>query len=67
MSPEGKRDWIRWRVRRLRCWLQAMHAHFDDLVAAVLAGMIVRGAGLVRCESRPARTGIRVSGFGIRD
>jgi hypothetical protein len=52
MSPEGKRESIRWRVRRARCWLQAMLAHFDDLAAALLAGVILRRSGLVACHAR---------------
>ena len=54
MRPEGKHELIRWRVQRLRCWLQAMHAHVENLVAAVLEGAILRGSGLVTCHTRPA-------------
>jgi hypothetical protein len=46
MSQEGKRDLIRWRVQRVRCWFKAVLAHFDDFVAATLAGVIVRGSDL---------------------
>jgi hypothetical protein len=52
MSPEENRESIRWRVRRARCWLQAMLAHFDDLAAALLAGVILRRSGLVACHAR---------------
>ena len=58
MSPEGNRESLRWRVRRVRCWLQAILAHFDNLVAALLAGVILRSSGLVACRARkaPARS-----------
>jgi hypothetical protein len=52
MSPEGKRESIRWRVRHVQCWLQAMFAHFDDLAAALLAGVILRRSALVACHAR---------------
>jgi hypothetical protein len=55
MSQEGKRELIRWRVQRMRCWFKAMLAHFDDFVAATLARVIVRGSGLIACQMKPAR------------
>lgn len=51
MNQEGTRELVRWRVRRVRCWFKAMLAHFDDLLATVLAGVILRSSGMVAAKA----------------
>ena len=56
MSWEGREATvsIRWQMQRARCWLRAMLAHFDNLLAAALADAIVRGSGLKACHAKLA-------------
>jgi hypothetical protein len=51
MSREGKTtESMHWRIQRMWCWLKAMRAQIDDLLAEALAGVIVRGSGLRACH-----------------